>query len=217
MSHITLVRHGQANTGARDEESYDRLSDLGHQQARWLGAHMRDTQTSFSRVYCGSLRRHRETATSMGFGADLIVDPRLNEMEYFSLADAMEEQHGLAIPTEREGFAAHIPQVFAAWADGRIENPYESWRDFEGRVQAALKDISAGHGPALVATSGGVIGMVMRHCLDLDPQATARIVLGIMNSSVHRFYTLAGHLSPELYNAVPHLEAPDRRHAQTHL
>jgi len=37
MSHITLIRHGQANTGARDEQSYDRLSALGHQQAAWLG------------------------------------------------------------------------------------------------------------------------------------------------------------------------------------
>ena len=29
MSYITLVRHGQANTAARDEHSYDRLSPLG--------------------------------------------------------------------------------------------------------------------------------------------------------------------------------------------
>ena len=37
MGEVVLVRHGQANSGATDEESYDRLSDLGHQQARWLG------------------------------------------------------------------------------------------------------------------------------------------------------------------------------------
>ena len=30
---IILIRHGQANTGAKDEESYDQLSDTGHQQA----------------------------------------------------------------------------------------------------------------------------------------------------------------------------------------
>ena len=55
MSHITLVRHGQANTTARDEENYDKLSDLGHQQARWLGAHLRDTHAHHPRVYCGTL------------------------------------------------------------------------------------------------------------------------------------------------------------------
>ena len=43
MSHITLIRHGQANSAAKDEPSYDRLSDLGHQQAAWLGHYLRDT------------------------------------------------------------------------------------------------------------------------------------------------------------------------------
>ena len=33
MSEVWLVRHGQAQTGASDEASYDRLSALGHQQA----------------------------------------------------------------------------------------------------------------------------------------------------------------------------------------
>ncbi len=41
MSHITPIRHGQANTGARTEADYDRLSPLGHQQAAWLGDHLR--------------------------------------------------------------------------------------------------------------------------------------------------------------------------------
>ena len=39
MVELTIVRHGQANTGATDEKSYDKLSDLGRQQARWLGEH----------------------------------------------------------------------------------------------------------------------------------------------------------------------------------
>ena len=34
MSLVYLVRHAQASFGARD---YDRLSELGRQQARWLG------------------------------------------------------------------------------------------------------------------------------------------------------------------------------------
>ncbi len=40
MSKITLIRHGQANNTATDEAGYDRLSDLGRQQARWLGEYM---------------------------------------------------------------------------------------------------------------------------------------------------------------------------------
>ena len=218
MSEITLVRHGQANTAARDEESYDRLSPLGHQQAQWLGAHLRDCKDHYSRIYCGTLTRHVETALSMGFDAGtLIQDPRLNEMEYFTLAPAMEAQHGLAIPKEREQFVAHLPQVFAAWSEDRIAEPPESWRDFESRTKAALEEVAAGEGPALVVTSGGLISMVMRQCLDLKIAATARIALAVMNSSLHRLHNIGGHYAPVLFNAVPHLEAPDRQYARTHL
>jgi phosphohistidine phosphatase SixA len=38
---LVLIRHGQANSAANDEDGYDRLSDLGHQQARWLGDWLR--------------------------------------------------------------------------------------------------------------------------------------------------------------------------------
>jgi phosphohistidine phosphatase SixA len=41
MGELVLIRHGQANSAANDEDGYDRLSDLGHQQARWLGDWLR--------------------------------------------------------------------------------------------------------------------------------------------------------------------------------
>ena len=217
MSHITLVRHGQANSGARDEESYDKLSPLGHVQAEWLGAHLRGSRAHHTRVYAGTLTRHIETAASAGFTESVTRDSRLNEMEYFALATCLEEQKGLPIPRAREGFVDHLPQVYAAWEAGEIAGPPESWRDFESRVASALAEIAAGEGPAIVFTSGGVIAMAMRLALELDTLGMARITLGIMNSSMTRLYPIGGHLSPVLFNAVPHLEDPERHHAQTHL
>ena len=41
MTDVTLIRHGQANSGARSEEDDDRLSPHGHQQAKRLGEHLR--------------------------------------------------------------------------------------------------------------------------------------------------------------------------------
>ncbi|OED48482.1 phosphoglycerate mutase [Rhodobacteraceae bacterium (ex Bugula neritina AB1)] len=216
MSHITLIRHGQANTGARDEASYDCLSDLGHQQAVWLGDHLRGSGSHYPRVYCGTLNRHIETAASIGY-ADVVRDARLNEMEYFTLAEAMRDQHGLPIPEEREGFVEHLPKVFAAWAAGEIAEPYESWESFETRTRQVLAEIAAGEGPALVVTSGGLISVAMRQAMCLDTAATARVTLAIMNTSMHRLFPIGGHWSPVLFNAVPHLEAPDRHFAQTHL
>lgn len=216
MSHITLVRHGQANTTARDEVNYDKLSDLGHQQARWLGAHLRDTRAHYPRVYCGTLTRHMETAASMGL-SDPVRDARLNEIEYFTLAKLFEDQHGVAIPNDREGFVQHLPLTFKAWANGDIRNAPETFKDFETRVSEALGEIRAGEGPAIVVTSGGLISMVVRQAMGLDIPAMARVALAIMNTSLHRLHPIGADLSPVLFNAVPHLETPERQFAQTHL
>jgi broad specificity phosphatase PhoE len=216
MSHITLVRHGQANTSARDEANYDKLSDLGHQQARWLGAHRRDPRSHFTRAYCGPLTRHAETAASMGL-TDPIRDARLNEIEYFTLAQLFEEQHGVTIPTDREGFVEHLPRTFAAWANGDLRNTPETFEEFETRVRDALHDIGTQGGPAIVVTSGGLISMVVRQAMGLDIPSMARVALAIMNTSLHRLHPIGAQLSPVLFNAVPHLEAPDRHFAQTHL
>ncbi len=216
MSHITLVRHGQANTTARDEVNYDKLSDLGHQQARWLGAHLQHTRAHYPRVYCGTLTRHVETATSMGL-SEPIRDARLNEIEYFNLAKLYEEQHGVTVPTDREGFVEHLPRTFAAWANGEIKDAPETFEQFETRVRDALREIGTEGGPAIVVTSGGLISMVVRQAMGLDIPAMARVALAIMNTSMHRLHPIGAQLSPVLFNAVPHLEAPDRQFAQTHL
>ncbi|HBT01147.1 MAG TPA: histidine phosphatase family protein, partial [Citreicella sp.] len=112
MSFVTLVRHGQANTHARDEASYDQLSDLGRQQARWLGDHLRATGEVFARAYCGTLERHVETAREMALDLEVVRDPRLNELEYFTMAQLLETQHGVAMPVDREAFVLHLPRVF---------------------------------------------------------------------------------------------------------
>lgn len=217
MSHITLIRHGQANTGARDEISYDKLSPLGHQQAAWLGEHLRISKSFHPRIYCGTLTRHIETAHSMGFEENVTHDARLNELEYFSLAALMEEQHNVTVPTEREEFVNHLPMVFNAWRDGIIENPPETFENFEARVMDGLTEIRAGDGPALVVTSGGLIAMAMRQVMGLEIEAMARVALAIMNTSMHRLHPIGDKLAPVLFNAVPHLETPDRHFAQTHL
>lgn len=217
MSHITLIRHGQANTQARNETEYDRLSTLGHRQSNWLGDHLRQSASHHTRLYTGTLTRHRETAHGMAHEGETVQDERLNELEYFTLAKLMEEQHGLALPVEREGFVSHLPRIFTAWQNGELEGTPETFQNFETRVLDALHDIAAGRGSALVVTSGGVIAIAMRQLMDLNITATARIALAIMNTSMHRLFPIGAHLSPVLFNAVPHLETPDRHFAQTHF
>lgn len=217
MSHITLIRHGQANSGAKDELSYDKLSTLGHDQAGWLGDYLRHTETHHTRLYTGTLTRHVETAEGMGTGLGPVRDPRLNELEYFTLATLLELQHGIPFPAEQGAFTSHLPTVFQHWQDGRIEEAPETWTNFHSRIEDALQDIAAGQGPALVVTSGGLISMVMAQAMGLGIPAMSRIALAIMHTSMHRLFPIGGHWSPVLFNAVPHLDRPDRRSAQTHI
>lgn len=217
MSYITLVRHGQANSGARNEDDYDKLSPLGHQQAKWLGDWMRSSGDFHTRIGCGTLRRQIETARGLDLFDDAPQDARLNELPYFTLAQCMEDQHGLPIPTEREGFIQHLPRVFEAWQAGEIDNPPEIYADFEARVRDVLDETRAKPGPSLLVTSGGWIAMAMRLTLELSTQAQARIALAIMNTSVHRLHPIGETLSPVLFNTVPHLQSPERLTAQTHI
>lgn len=219
MSHITLIRHGQANTHAKDEASYDKLSDLGHQQARWLGEYLTQTQAHYTRVYCGTLRRHIETAQSLGADryGEIVQDARLNEFGYFSLELAMFEQKGLARPTSREEFARHMPQTFAAWMHDELDGLPESFADFNARISAAIAEILEGSGPALVVTSAGVISTVMRNTLKLEEESWARMCLAIYNSSMHNVQSFMDAPLLTQFNGIPHLDPRDRHYAQTHL
>ena len=217
MSHITLIRHGQANTHAKDEASYDQLSDLGHQQATWLGAHLTDTHNHHTRLYTGTLRRHIQTADAMATGLTATRDERLNELEYFTMAQALEAEHGIAAPTEPSEFVHHFPVVLTHWQEDKLEGAPERFAQFETRIRDVLVEIGEGTGPALVVTSGGLIAMTMRLHLGLDVINMANVALAIMNTSMHRLHPIGGTWSPVMFNAIPHLEAPDRHYAQTHV
>ncbi len=212
MGEIVLVRHGQANSHATSEESYDRLSPLGHEQAAWLGGWLREHETPFDRVFCGTLRRHRETADAMGIEAT--ADARLNEMDYFNLSRALADTHGVPVPGA-DGFPAHVPQVMRAWHAAEIEG-HESFAAFESRITDILEEAATPGRRVLCVTSGGVVGMALRHVLGLDPDRLALVLLPILNTSIHRFGVRPNGMILTQFNAAPHLEDPARAAARTH-
>lgn len=219
MSQITLIRHGQANSGAKTEAGYDALSPLGHQQSAWLGEYWQDLGERYDRVYTGALTRHRETASAMDAArwGEPVVDPRLNEVEYFDLSNRMHEQFAIPMPQDRDGFIDHLPLVFTAWQEGRIEGASESFHHFQSRVDDVLHEIAAGSGRALVVTSGGLIAMAIRVAMGLELGAFARLALTIMNTSVHQLHPVGAGLTLTQFNAVPHLAPRERQHAQTFI
>ena len=214
MGELVLVRHGQANSAAQDEAGYDRLSDLGHQQARWLGEWLRDHDAPFDRVLTGSLRRHRETLAAMGdMGAAPEVDARLNELDYFNLTKAHAARNGTTRPTP-ETFVHHITEVMQAWQRAEIQGD-ETYDSFEGRVAEMLTLAARPGRRVLCVTSGGVIGMMARHLLDLDIARMSHLLVPIRNCSIHRIMVLPDVQILAGFNATPHLDGPDRSYART--
>ncbi len=218
MVELTLVRHGQANTGASDEKSYDRLSDLGRQQARWLGEHFANVGTAFDHVISGTLHRQFDTATEITgvIGGKVDQDARLNEIAYFDLANDLKAKRGIPVPTTQEAFVPHIPIGLRAWEDGEISAGGEAYSDFAVRTQDMLKHAETLSGRVLFVTSGGIIAAMMRHVLGLDTIQKAEFLLQTRNSSVHKLRLARGELRLDVFNAIPHLEHADRAYARTY-
>jgi broad specificity phosphatase PhoE len=215
MGEVVLIRHAQASLGTGD---YDRLSPLGHEQAAWLGLWLRAHDLSFDRVIRGDLRRHAETAAALdGLGPAPVVDPRFDEFHYFGLQQEYQRLTGTEAARSREDFLETFPAVLGRWAAGEIGRDGETFDAFETRVIAGLADAVEPGETTLVVTSGGVIGVILRHILGLSHAATADVMLAIRNASIHRIQHEGGRLRLSLFNAHPHLDPADRAHARTYV
>ncbi len=212
MGEITLVRHGQANSAADNEADYDRLTELGHQQAKWLGEWMKAHDGPFDQVVSGSLRRQRETIAGMGWEAE--VDPRLNEITYYDLTNEMDAL-GEMKRDGPEDFALHFPATLTAWKDGRIKGN-ESWEAFVGRVRDVMQMAAQPGKRVLCVTSGGIISRAVAELLHLDIPQMAQIALPILNTSVHRIHVTPHGPILSTFNSAPHLDHSDRLAARTH-
>lgn len=216
MAELLFVRHGQANSHATDEASYDRLSPLGREQARWLGAHMASTGAHFDQVITGTLNRQTDTAREMGYEIAR-QDARLNEMNYFAIARALETQHGHPAPRDPAEYATHLPVLMDHWARGQLADIPETFDVFATRAQALVSELTGTGGHSLIVTSGGVIGMIVRHVLALENDSLAKVMLQVMNSSCTKVTFTHGQLFLATFNATPHLDTPDRTHARTYV
>ncbi|MGB5838013.1 MAG: histidine phosphatase family protein [Albidovulum sp.] len=216
MTEIILIRHGQANSGARSEKDYDKLSPLGRQQARWLGEHFQ-LIGGFERVISGTMRRQRETAEAINIDARPHAhDPRLNELDYFTLSNVLHDRTGVPFPSGPEEFAAHVPQVLELWRQGHGDADHESYDAFLARVMGVVSDAATDGPGAVLVTSTGVIATLCALALGLEAVVKARMFLKVLNTSVHRFEYRDGVLHLNQFGATPHLDLIERQASRTH-
>jgi broad specificity phosphatase PhoE len=219
MAELVLVRHGQASFGADD---YDKLSELGWRQSRWLGEHFAERGAAFDRIVRGSLRRHAETLAGIGEGMgkplDAGEDPRLNEYDSHALLSAHLKGKPLPESGDRREHFRVLREAMYAWTDGKLAGaPHEPFSEFRGRVLAALGELRSGAAKrVLVVSSGGPISTILAEVLGMPQRGVVDLNLQTRNTGISELQTGARRIHCVSFNNVPHLDRPDRRGALTY-
>jgi broad specificity phosphatase PhoE len=224
MGQILLVRHAQASFGSTD---YDRLSDLGREQARLLGAWIARRGRRIDMVVSGSLRRHRDTAEACcavlpaALKPPLATRPEADFDEYDADEIVARERPDLAGPQTLQRYLAEdgrpgraFYDLFGAamrrWMQGAHDAEYrESWKSFGERCVAALHRIVTEAGPSrtsIVFTSGGPIAAICQYLLELPDHRALDLNLSLANGAVTGLLYQPGRVSVSYLNNFAFLE-----------
>lgn len=229
MGTLHLVRHGQASFGSAD---YDRLSPLGHQQCRHLGAHWRERGQGFDAVLIGRLRRHRESLAGIAEGLGPLPEaevwPGLDEYRPEALVGALAPAE-LGDPLTPEGRRQHfrlLQQALLRWMQGDLQPEGQGpYAEFRAGVVAALDRVrhivaereAAGQtARVLIVSSGGPISTAVASVLDAPPAAAVALNLQLRNSALTEFGVRPHRHSLVSFNHLPHLDHPERSGMMTH-
>lgn len=233
MGQLTLIRHGQARAFEQDS---DRLTELGEEQARRLGAYWLRRKIEFDEIYCGTLARQIRTAEIIAecFSADnqnwphFQSLPQLNEYDAHGLLhrlvpalaerdvafhQLMKDFHEHRQGTEHNRyFQKMFEAATACWLNGELEvEGVEPWAAFRDRVRATLKQIITKEGSGrrvAVFTSGGVIGLAVQTALQAPETQALEINWRVRNCSLTEFTFSRNRLSFDSFNSLPHLDDP---------
>lgn len=222
MPHLYLVRHAQPDfTG-----HYDSVTELGLQQSAWLGQHFAARGLRFARVACGSLQRQVHTLETllihMPGASKPLVDPRFNEYDAASVLSAFQcgDERAMRSAGDRRGYFTAVRSALQAWS--QLEDApagTESWRTFGERVAAAANEVCVGldnSDAVLVVTSGGVIGRLVAASLGAGAEAAIQLNLQTRNTGITEMIRGRSVARLVSFNAIPHLERPERAQAVTH-
>jgi broad specificity phosphatase PhoE len=210
MSVLLLVRHGQASWGEAD---YDRLSSVGEEQARVLGAALAARGVRPDLVVRGSMLRHRQTADgavgAAGWDAQIAEDADWDEFDHMStLSGAVEwsEIEGETYDERVRRFEATIDR----WSSGEHDDEYrESFPAFQQRVRGAFERTVERLEPkqtAVVFTSGGPVSWVAATLAEGGLPAWSRLSKVVVNSSVTKVLTGRRGTNLLTFNDHSHLE-----------
>lgn len=203
MAELLVIRHGQASFG---QDNYDVLSDLGHQQSRAVGALLRELAWIPDRLVTGTLKRQRDTLSSMGFDQAAEEHSGFNEYDF---ADLLNARYKGTVPDivkgDRKTHFRTLKDTVFDWQDAAFDGATESYAEFAARVEAARKfatDTEAKR--VLVISSGGVIGQMTAVALGAPKRQMMTLNLQIRNTALTRFMFSGNAFSMHEFNTAPH-------------
>ncbi|MEP6940798.1 MAG: histidine phosphatase family protein [Rudaea sp.] len=218
MPAIHLIRHGQASFGQRN---YDALSERGFAQSRVLGASLRAMLPRAFATTCGTLQRHRQTATAcleaMGHAAQWQDDAGWNEFDHDPVIAALNPEYAdadrlrsdmLAATDPRRAFQALFERAVARWAGGAHDEDYaEPWPVFRARCHAALQRLVAtlpASTDAIVFTSGGPICAITQELLRIPDSEGFKLNWTHVNCGVTKLISGRQGVSLSTFNGYAH-------------
>jgi len=204
VAELLVIRHGQASFG---QDNYDVLSDLGHAQSAAVGQMLRDGGWVPDRLVTGTLKRQRDTLTSMGFdGGAAEEHAGLNEYDFADLLNArFKGQVPDVVKGDRKTHFRTLRETVFDWQDAAFDGASETYADFAARVEAAREfatDTQAKR--VLVISSGGVIGQMTATALGAPARQMMQLNLQIKNTAMTRFMFSGPRFSLHEFNATPH-------------
>ena len=192
MPKIIFVRHGQAQFG---QANYDKLSEVGHEQAVALGKAIFEQGITIDHWVSGDMVRHAETLKGISQGmrtqvSHQIVTPDLNEYDFTGQLNArfVGGKAPAGLHTDRKTHFRALRETLALWQNDKILNPPESWAAFETRLKRAQQTIFGLEGDTiLVVSSGGVISKIVANALGVSHAKQVDLQLQIKNASMSTF------------------------------
>lgn len=224
MAKVVLVRHGQASFG---HSNYDQLSELGTQQARWLGEHFLNLGLQVDHIVTGSMQRHIQSAhafaDALGCELEHRRDASWNEFDFETLVRLFLAKHPEQTPTKKSAkqYFNVLRNALNDWADGKIlPGMPERWSEFQARIETGLSTITEqtqdSKALTMVFTSGGVIASVLSQVLNAPTSTLIDLNLQTKNTSMNEIFFSGDKRFVASFNSVSHLEQPDRLHAVTY-
>ena len=192
MPKIIFVRHGQAQFG---QANYDKLSEVGHEQAVALGKAILEQGITIDHWVSGDMVRHAETLRGISQSmrtqvSHQIVTPDLNEYDFTGQLNArfVGSKAPVGLHTDRKTHFRALRETLALWQNDKILNPPESWAAFETRLKRAQQTIFGLEGDTiLVVSSGGVISKIVANALGVSHAKQVDLQLQIKNASMSTF------------------------------